>query len=1689
MLKKSLATTISAALILTGPGRAAVSAAVNVARPVAAPRLTTPLVTAYGAPRMAPLSTNLLTASGARLAPAFPAPNAAPAASVINGNVATPAGAPVAAPAPADAPTALGSVSVAAEAVSAPNASPAAQTGALDGLYEGAVRSDDAGDVLGGVSAGSARLAPVSAAPASARASVPSAKNGGLLLEVGIGAAVITVIALVSKPFRDILARLWNVTLGRLSIFAKKAETPEVLAQRIVDQLNAAKPVYNRKVQEASTLVEKLKLQIDSEKAKVADLETSITALLSDSDPANDTMAAGLINQQKTLAGSIATSEEQLKLSEVTLQDIKDERTRFFAEREETIAKINAKLTQAKAAEIRKQMAELKGGFQIGDLKDNLDRLDQAVNDKIADANGTADSVASNPDEILKKAKDSVRNNEALAEIERRKKEIAEKAAQKNGGAIGQMTWVGIGAATLIAVGMIYGSVFTIGAAVAAFAVTTLYAVATKRASSAAAPARDLTMTEVQVLNVVGIAVSIGAGFYFDAILLGLLGTFVAPIPVIVGYVLLENLSGNKVNMPGFRFAPSFKWNGKPQDPSDKNGGDVLTIAGAALAVVAVAAVASKSFRDILARLWNVTLGRLSIFAKKAETPEVLAQRIIDQLNAAKPLYNRKVADASTLVESLKLQIQSQKEKSAELDANVTALLSDADASNDLMAATLLNQKKTIDASTAASEEQLKISEVTLQNIKDERTSFFAEREETIAKINAKLTQAKAAEIRKQMAELKGGFQIGDLKDNLDRLDQAVNDKIADANGAADSVASNPDEILKKAKDSVRNSDALAEIERRKKAIAEAAAKKNGGDVLTIAGVALAVVAVAAVASKSFRDILARLWNVTLGRLSIFAKKAETPEVLAQRIVDQLNAAKPVYNRKVQEASTLVEKLRLQIASERAKVADLETSITALLSDSDPANDTMAAGLINQQKTLAGSIAASEEQLALSEVTLQNIKDERTSFFAEREETIAKINAKLTQAKAAEIRKQMAELKGGFQIGDLKDNLDRLDQAVNDKIADANGAADSVASNPDEILKKAKDSVRNNEALAEIERRKKEIAEKAAQKNGGAISQATALSLFGKAIAVGFALAMPIVASLVIAGAGLLSLVLPSENGRKVGRQLAVIGLLTLVVGAVPLLLGVNMGFLGIATFGGSFGFLIPGGLALMGGILANLKANKSDASVAASVPQATAPVVVAAPTAPSTPVETAAPSKGASFSIKPLLDIMSRVWNALLGALGLGVRKLETPEILAQRVIDQLNAAKLAYNNKVKDASTLVESLKLQIGKQKSDSAKLDEAVTILLSDSDTANDLQAAGILNQKKTLDASTAATEEQLAIAQQGLQGIKEDRARFFAEREETMAKITAKLTQAKAAEIRAQMAALKGGFSIGDLKDNLDRLDSAVNDRVAGANGAADSVASNPDEILKKAKDAARSSEVNDELERRKREIAEAAAKKNGGQIPGLVWAGALAGLALQVAAVMTIGWTAALPLLGVMGWSGLAAGVVSYFVPDTRTGAIAGAIAGAILVALSAVASPEMLLLGAASGSFVGWFGAHGNNQPGIGGFIGATFGGMMVGMTLPAWLGALGAKKLLDNAGNRNGGSVTLLPVLAGATGLAALAALIGGGIAGFVIGAALGYVYLEHLSAHKNSRDINDLVFGVIGYGAIGAIITAIGSVLYFI
>ncbi|TPW18866.1 MAG: hypothetical protein FD126_3258, partial [Elusimicrobia bacterium] len=434
---------------------------------------------------------------------------------------------------------------------------------------------------------------------------------------------------------------------------------------------------------------------------------------------------------------------------------------------------------------------------------------------RVADAAGKADSVASSPEEQIKKAKEALAQEGVNAEIERRKAEIAERRATGKDKAASEVAAAGLGLMprAILATGGFLAKLGVLGSALLGAAIgagaglllgvsglvfpllgAVLFASSGIGAGKSAQKAADGGSHLLAGL--------IGAGELYAAFALAPLGLGAAALPgtvMIVATIIFVPLVFATMIFMGRQTAKALQHvRSQAPDSSKDPAASMLAETGIAAAVaagvIAVAAFFSPSFAALLKRMGNVMLGWIGMGVKKAETPEVLAQRIIDQLNDAKPVFNQKVAEASTLVEKLRIQVKNDEAKAKELDKTITAVLSDNDPYNDGLATGLQQSLNTVNAGLVQNREQVALAEKGLDNIKAERVRFFNEREAMIAEVNAQLSRNKQAEISKKLAELKGGFELGSIKDNLDKLKGRVDDRVADAAGKADSVASSPEE-------------------------------------------------------------------------------------------------------------------------------------------------------------------------------------------------------------------------------------------------------------------------------------------------------------------------------------------------------------------------------------------------------------------------------------------------------------------------------------------------------------------------------------------------------------------------------------------------------------------------------------------------------------------------------------------------------------------------------------------------------------------------------------------------------------------------------------------------------------------------------------------------------------------------------
>jgi len=76
---------------------------------------------------------------------------------------------------------------------------------------------------------------------------------------------------------------------------------------------------------------------------------------------------------------------------------------------------------------------------------------------------------------------------------------------------------------------------------------------------------REITEKEILICNAVGVLLSLAIGCIIGGIwiFLGIVGTMIIPVPVILIYVLFRNLMGDGINKVKVTFGPGFTWAGK----------------------------------------------------------------------------------------------------------------------------------------------------------------------------------------------------------------------------------------------------------------------------------------------------------------------------------------------------------------------------------------------------------------------------------------------------------------------------------------------------------------------------------------------------------------------------------------------------------------------------------------------------------------------------------------------------------------------------------------------------------------------------------------------------------------------------------------------------------------------------------------------------------------------------------------------------------------------------------------------------------------------------------------------------------------------------------------------------------------------------------------------------------------------
>ena len=449
-MKKSLSTTLVAALLITAPGPLATRAAAQVFT---------------GNSRVAPI-TSALNVTGSSLKMNIAAPTAIPGLANVPGLT----GFSVKPITPIPSQTVLLVKPIAATGNAAtmttflqPAGDRTDDATNLNNLFENSIPSaiTDGPSVLGRTDV-SPRL-PLASNVSTTKFSsaVPLKKdgtNGGSIATIGfIGAVAILAGYIFSPTFRATVKRILSATLGWTGLFARKLETPEAMAERLTQQLEQEEKAYDALVQEAATEVARIAGEIEALQKKFQILQDRIEAILMDSDEKNDPAAGKPKGEQEVVQVALEAMQASLTAAQANLENAQLERTRFYTTKAQKIEEVKSTLSKVRRARFETRQAELKKQHTSGDRQNTGKRLEEAAQEVIAKGKGAKTAAETNPDAIADQAVAEATERKRNADLKELKEKLEKKKDGTNGGSIATIGFIG---AVAILAGYIFSPTF-----------------------------------------------------------------------------------------------------------------------------------------------------------------------------------------------------------------------------------------------------------------------------------------------------------------------------------------------------------------------------------------------------------------------------------------------------------------------------------------------------------------------------------------------------------------------------------------------------------------------------------------------------------------------------------------------------------------------------------------------------------------------------------------------------------------------------------------------------------------------------------------------------------------------------------------------------------------------------------------------------------------------------------------------------------------------------------------------------------------------------------------------------------------------------------------------------------------------------------------------------------------------------
>lgn len=188
------------------------------------------------------------------------------------------------------------------------------------------------------------------------------------------------------------LTRLFRSIFGGL---IDSAEDPELILQQLIRDMNDQVPKMRENVAQVMATEKRLAREIETNKAKMADLDSKIKAAIR---TGHDDIATALIGELQTVQRAIETatlSHEQARGASVKAREFLDN---YLAQVRRKTGEAMQLIAASKQAQMQERLASTMSSFQVGDDSQTFDEMREKISNRMAAAEARAELASSSLD-------------------------------------------------------------------------------------------------------------------------------------------------------------------------------------------------------------------------------------------------------------------------------------------------------------------------------------------------------------------------------------------------------------------------------------------------------------------------------------------------------------------------------------------------------------------------------------------------------------------------------------------------------------------------------------------------------------------------------------------------------------------------------------------------------------------------------------------------------------------------------------------------------------------------------------------------------------------------------------------------------------------------------------------------------------------------------------------------------------------------------------------------------------------------------------------------------------------------------------------------------------------------------------------------------------------------------------------